>query len=95
MIKRFKFEGLKRGFVSLRVRFIAVFILAAVLAVGSFFLANTVSKRVIENVYLSEENKAKREEQYHKSLQDYIDENDITFETIDKVSQWQRRNQYV
>ena len=76
-------------------RFIAVFILAAILAVGSIFLANTVSKHVIENVYLSGDNKAKREEQYHKSLQDYIDENDITFETIDKVSQWQRRNQYV
>ena len=76
-------------------RFVAVFIIAAILAVGGFFLVNTVTKHVINNVYLSEENKAKREEQYHKSLQDYIDENDITFESIDKVSQWQRKNQYV
>ena len=95
MIKGFKFEGLKRGFFSLRVRFVAVFILATILAVGSFFLANSISMQIINNVYLSEDNKAKREEQYHKSLQEYIDDNGITFENIDKVSQWQKKNQYV
>ena len=69
--------------------------MAIALATVAFFVSNSVSKYIINDVYLSDENKTKREEQYHKSLQDYIDERGIGFEDIDRVSEWQKKNQYV
>lgn len=88
-------EKIKRGFTSLRMRFIAVFLLAAVLALICYFIANITINGYIDNVYLSDENKAKRETEYHSDLQRYINDSGITFDTIDRVSEWARQNQYV
>ena len=90
-----KFTKLKRGFVSLRMRFVAIFLIASLLAIGCYFLAKISSNGYINNVYLSDENKAKRESEYHRGLQEYISENGITFESIDRVSEWAKQNQYV
>lgn len=90
-----QFERLRRGFVSLRVRFVAIFLLAAAFATLCFFISRTISNNYINDIYLSDENKAKREAEYHESLQQYIDEKNITFENIDRVSEWQKKNQYV
>ena len=84
-----------RVFASLRVRFVAVFILASIFAVGCFFLTRMVCNDYMSDVYLSSENKAKREAEYHESLQQYIDDEHITFENIDRVSEWQKKNLYV
>ncbi len=90
-----RFERLRRGLVSLRVRFVAIFVLAAAIATLCFFVSRTISNNYVDDVYLSHENKTKREAEYQESLQHYIDEKNITFETIDRVSEWQKKNQYV
>ena len=90
-----RLDVIKKRFVSLKMRFVAIFLLAAVLSVFLYFTASMTMTNFINNVYLSEENKAKREREYHSDLQSYISDNGITFESIDRVSEWAKQNQYV
>ncbi|MBO5945500.1 MAG: HAMP domain-containing protein [Clostridia bacterium] len=85
----------QRGYISLRMRFVAVFIIAAISAVVLYVASNVGAHYYIKNVYLSDENKAARETAYHEDLQQYIRDNGITFESIDRVSEWAKDNQYV
>ncbi len=85
----------RRIFSSLRVRFVALFTIAIILGTLCYFLGGLLSNTFIKGYYLSEENKALREEGYHEDLQEYIDDEGITFETIDRVSEWAEKNQYV
>ena len=85
----------KRIFSSLRVRFVVIFTIALILGVLCYFLGGLLSDVFIKDYYLSEENKAMREANYHEDLQEYIDDELITFETIDRVSEWAKKNQYV
>ena len=89
------FEKIKPPFRSLRTRFVAIFMLALCIAVMLYFLLNILCGTYIQNHYLKAENKAAREAAYHNNLQEYIKDEGITFETIDRVSEWARRNQYV
>ena len=90
-----RISKIRRGYISLRMRFVAVFIIAAISAVVLYFATNVGANYYINNVYLSEEHKAEREAAYHEDLQNYIRENGITFESIDRVSEWAKDNQYV
>ena len=90
-----RLERVKRAFSSLRMRFVAVFTCAITVGALLYLTANVVGNGLISSEYLSPENKAKREFEYHENLQEYIDEEGITFETIDRVSEWARKNQYV
>ena len=85
----------QRGYISLRMRFVAVFIIAAISSVVLYVASNVGAHYYIKNVYLSEENKTAREAAYHEDLQQYIRDNGITFESIDRVSEWAKENQYV
>lgn len=86
---------IKRIFNSLRVRFVVLFSVALIIGLVTYFLSGFLSNIFIKDYYLSDENRAIREERYHKDLQEYIDDEGITFETIDRVSEWARENQYV
>jgi len=94
LIKRF-FSWLKRGFSSLRFRFIVVFVLAVFVAVGLYFTVEIAATALINNVYLSEENKEEREAALLDDLQGYIYDNGITSQNTEKIGEWARKNHYV
>ncbi len=88
-------EKFRRALGSLRTRFVILFAIAIIIGALVYFLGGLLSGTVIRDYYLSSENKAAREREYHENLQEYIDDEGITFETIDRVSEWVKKNQYV
>ena len=62
-----------------------VFVLAVFVAVGLYFTVEIAATALINNVYLSEENKEEREAALLDNLQGYIYDNGITSQNTEKI----------
>ena len=76
-------------------RFVLVFVIAAAIGFGAFFLTYYLSHNYIDNVYLETDNKKSRERSYIRDLQDFVDVNGISSENTSKLSEWAKDNKYV
>ena len=94
LIKRI-FQKLRALFSSIRVKFIAVFLVSVAIGVGAYFLVHYVSYDYIDRVYSSEENKKEREIEYIKDLQEFANKNQISIDNAAKLSEWAMKNKYV
>ena len=94
MTKR-KFKRLKSFLSSLRLKFVAIFLIAVASGIGIYFLSHRLAYRYINEVYISEEKKTERENAYVEDLQDFIDKNGITSEDTSSLSEWVKKNKYV
>lgn len=72
-----------------------VFTFSLAVALGIFIGIDALTNLYIEKVYMSEEHKQQRIEEYLNDLQDYVNERGITAENIDDISNWSRENRYV
>ena len=66
-----------------------------IFAVVSFFLLFISSIVGVNELYITDEKKAERREEYLSSLEMFIDENEVTLTTVDTLSEWVRANPYV
>ena len=94
MIKRI-FGKIRKRLASLRWRFLVVFAFSLAVAVGIFIGCDTLTNLYIDKVYMSEEHKQQRIEEYCRDLQEYVNEKGITADNIDEISNWARGNRYV
>ncbi len=94
MIKRF-LSGMKKWLSSLKVRFFVVFGIALVLGIALYLASDAIATTFIDNIYLSEQNKAQREREYLQDLQAYIYDNEITSDETAKIGDWAKKNKYV
>lgn len=65
------------------------------LAIIIFLVVFGGSVIAINEFYITEENQTARREEHLSDLQDFVDENDLSLDTIDGVSEWIRENPYV
>lgn len=91
MIKR-SFKKLKGFFSSLRLKFVAIFTIAVVIGIGIYFISHRLTYDYIDEVYISEENKAERELAYIQDLQNFINLNGITEDSTARLSEWVKKN---
>lgn len=66
-----------------------------IFAVVSFFLLFISSVVGVNELYITDEKKAERREEYLSSLEMFIDEKEVTLTTVDTLSEWVRANPYV
>ena len=66
-----------------------------ILAVIAFFLLFISSIIGVNEMYLTDEKKADRREEYLYSLVSFVDENGVGLTTVDTLSEWVRANPYV
>ena len=67
----------------------------SVVAIALYLVLQIVATSVIDNVYLSEENKEAREQYYVESLQEYITENELTDDDNVAFAKWAQSNRYI
>ena len=89
-----KKDGSPRVF-SLYFGLVGSILIGAFLATLIFMTTRAAADYYINNVYLSEENKKAREEDYLEDLRQYILENNITAADSDKFQAWIDENSYV
>ena len=89
-----KKDGSPRVF-SLYFGLVGSILVGAFLATLIFMTTRAATDYYINNVYLSEENKKAREEDYLEDLRQYILENNITAADSDKFQAWIDENRYV
>ena len=89
-----KKDGSPRVF-SLYFGLVGSILIGAFLATLIFMTTRAAADYYINNVYLSEENKKAREEDYLEDLRQYILENNITAADSDKFQAWIDENRYV
>ena len=89
-----KKDGSPRVF-SLYFGLVGSILIGAFLATMIFMTTRAAADYYINNVYLSEENKKAREEDYLEDLRQYILENNITAADSDKFQAWIDENRYV
>ena len=89
-----KKDGSPRVF-SLYFGLVGSILIGAFLATLIFMTTRAAADYYINNVYLSEENKKAREEDYLEDLRQYILENNITAADSDKFQAWINENRYV
>ena len=94
MIKR-AIKRILQRLSSLRFRFLVVFFFAVLIGIGAYVSMRTIAIAYIDTVYISEENKEEREQNYLKDLQKFIEENDVSLNDTSKISDWVRENRYV
>ena len=94
MIKR-AIKRILQRLSSLRFRFLVVFFFAMLIGIGAYVSMRTIAIAYIDTVYISEENKEEREQNYLKDLQKFIEENDVSLNDTSKISDWVRENRYV
>lgn len=70
-------------------------ILGALLAALIYGVIAIASGLVIDLYYTSDKSKDARREQYAHDLQEYVDNNTLSIEDTDKLSEWARNNRYV
>ena len=86
---------MKASLSSLRIRFVAVFLVAVIVGIGAYFITHYIAYAYIDGVYSSEENKKNREMSYIRDLQDFVNSNKISSENTAKLSTWAIENKYV
>ena len=89
-----KKDGSPRVF-SLYFGLVGSILVGAFLATLIFMTTRAASDYYINNVYLSEENKKAREQDYLEDLRQYILDNNITAADSDKFQEWIDKNSYV
>ena len=94
MIKRAVKRILQR-LSSLRFRFLVVFFFAVLIGFGVYLTLHALAVAYIDKVYISDENKKEREEQYLEDLRDFIRDNSVSLKDTSKISEWVRENKYV
>lgn len=70
-------------------------ILAIIVAGAAYFVVRMVSGYYVSNVYLSEEKKNERREEYLDDLQRFASKNGISSENTDRIAEWSMQNPYV
>ena len=89
-----KKDGSPRVF-SLYFGLVGSILIGAFLATLIFMTTRAAADYYIDNVYLSEDNKKAREQEYLEDLRQYILENNITAADSDKFQAWIDENSYV
>ena len=89
-----KKDGSPRVF-SLYFGLVGSILVGAFLATLIFMTTRAAADYYINNVYLSEENKKAREQDYLEDLRQYILDNNITAADSDKFQAWIDKNSYV
>ncbi len=80
---------------SLRFRFLVVFFFAVLIGAGVYFALHAAAIAYIDTVYISDENKKEREQNYLEDLKSFIKENNVSLNDTSKISDWVRENKYV
>ncbi len=80
---------------SMRVRFLVLIIFGSALALAAYLVCHSAMTFYVNNVYTSKSERIERELQYVEDLQDFITENEITYETMDEIYDWVRQNRFV
>lgn len=97
VIKLIKFfDKIKRGLgSSLRFTLLTALVVSLFFAALSYVLVRFGSGVYISQYYTTEENRATRENQYAKALQDYITRNKLSSMDVKEISRWASSNRYV
>ncbi len=90
-----KREKAREKLLSLKTTMALTITFGLVFAVLVYFLVEMVGTYVINEVYLSEENRTEREEYYVDALQQYVVANSLTGEDAAAFASWARGNRYV
>ena len=94
MIKRF-IDKFRETAHSLYVGLFLTILLGALLGVATYTLVRLSANSAINNHYLSETEKEKREQAHIDALQEYITVNGLTSADMKKISKWAQSNRYV
>ena len=90
------FEKVKKSLgSSLRFTLLTALVVSLFFAAISYVVVRFGSGVYISQYYTSEENRAIRENQYAKALQDYITRNELSSEDVKEISRWASSNRYV
>ena len=80
---------------SLRVSIFVTLAFAILVALSLYIVFEAVAVAYIENIYLSEENRDKREKEYVDDLQRYIFDKGLTGENTEDFAAWAQSNRYL
>lgn len=74
---------------------LGMLLFGAALATLLLFIVNLSVNTYVTNVYLSEENRIKRDREYKAELQDYAIANRLSSNDVDKLAEWAQDNRYL
>lgn len=80
---------------SMRIRFLFLILFGSLLAAVIYTLLQSSVHLYVQNVYQSEEKKIERELGYVENLQEFITENELTYESVDDISRWMEAHRFV
>ena len=90
------FENIKKWLdSSLRITLLTALVVSLLFAVLSYACVKFATGFYISQYYTTDENRAARETQYAKQLQDYIIRNKLSSVDVEEISHWARSNRYV
>lgn len=90
-----KRERAREKLLSLKTAMALMLTIGLILAVFTYFLVELVGTYIIDEVYLSDENRDEREEYYATALQQYVTANSLTGEDSAAFASWAKGNRYV